>query len=130
MQKWLLFAVFIGASVLGIYLITFGLPDKPVDESASLPEGMQLMKVKASNYEFNQEEYTVKQGDTIRFVLDNSEGIHGMEIVNMNVNLTNDNPTQDVVFDQPGRYEMICSIPCGPGHATMKSVIIVEAPAA
>ena len=40
MHKWIMFVVFIAASVFGLYLLAFELPEKPVDESANLPEGM------------------------------------------------------------------------------------------
>ncbi|CAM4314298.1 cupredoxin domain-containing protein [Paenibacillus tarimensis] len=128
MYKWLMFVVFIAASVLGLYLITFNLPEKPVDESASLPEGMVLMKIQASNdFVFDQEVYTVKQGDTVRMKLVNKSGIHGLEIPELGIKLEGDELQKDIVFDKPGEYKIACSIPCGTGHATMISTLVVEA---
>lgn len=128
MHKWLMFVVFIAASVLGLYLLTFGLPEKPVDESAGLPEGMTLMKIQASNdFVFDQPEYTVKQGDLVRLVLENRSGIHGLEIPALGIKLEGDHMQEDITFDQAGEFEIHCSIPCGEGHTTMKSVLIVQA---
>ena len=36
MHKYLMFVLFLAASVLGVYLLTTQLPSKPVDEAASL----------------------------------------------------------------------------------------------
>lgn len=128
MQKWIMFVLFIAASLLGVYLLTFGLPAKPVDESASLPEGMTLMKVEASNdFVFDQEVYTVKVGDKVRLKLQNKSGIHGLEIADLGVNLQGDHLEQDIEFTEPGEYEIHCSVACGVGHANMKAKLVVEA---
>jgi len=128
MHKWIMFVVFIAASVFGLYLLAFELPEKPVDESAGLPEGMTLLKIEAySDFTFGQPEYRVKQGDSVRLLLQNKSGVHGIEIAALGIKLEGDTLQQDVVFDQPGEYDIVCSIPCGTGHATMMSKLIVEA---
>ncbi|MFD1953478.1 cytochrome C oxidase subunit II [Paenibacillus thailandensis] len=128
MQKWIMFVLFIAASLLGVYLLTFGLPEKPVDESAALPEGMTLLKIEASNdFVFDQEVYTVKVGDKVRLKLHNKSGIHGAEIKGLNVNLQGDHLEQDIEFTEPGEYEIHCSVACGIGHADMKAKLVVEA---
>jgi Heme/copper-type cytochrome/quinol oxidases, subunit 2 len=127
MHKWIMFVVFIAASVFGLYLLAFELPEKPVDESAGLPEGMTLLKIEAySDFTFGQPEYRVKQGDSVRLVLQNKSGVHGIEIAALGIKLEGDTLQQDVVFDQPGEYEIHCSIPCGIGHTDMKAKLIVE----
>lgn len=128
MHKWVMFTLFTAASLLGLYLLTFALPSKPVDESASLPEGMSLMKIVASNdFVFDQAEYKVKVGDKVRLKLSNKSGIHGLHIDELKVALDNDNPETDLEFTEPGTYKIYCSIPCGQGHTTMESTLIVEA---
>ncbi|MGO4184208.1 cytochrome C oxidase subunit II [Paenibacillus sp. MCAF9] len=128
MHKWIMFTVFAAASLLGLYLLTFALPAKPVDESASLPEGMTLLKVVASNdFVFDQKEYKVKVGDKVRLKLSNKSGIHGMHIDELQVALDNDHPETDLEFKEPGTYRIYCSIPCGQGHTTMESTLVVEA---
>ncbi|CAM4061166.1 cytochrome C oxidase subunit II [Paenibacillus alkaliterrae] len=128
MHKWIMFGLFTAASLLGLYLLTFALPERPVDESASLPEGVTLMKVVASNdFVFDQAEYKAKVGDKVRLKLSNKSGIHGIHIDELQVVLDNDHPEMDLEFTEPGEYEIYCSIPCGQGHATMVSKLIVEA---
>ncbi|GIQ64320.1 cytochrome C oxidase subunit II [Paenibacillus cisolokensis] len=127
MQKWIMFVVFIFASLLSVYLIIFSLPEKPKDETEGLPEGVTLMKVVASNdFVFDKPEYRVKAGETVRLVLQNKSGIHGIEIAEFGINLQGDKLQQDVTFDKPGTYEIKCSVACGIGHDTMKSVLVVE----
>ena len=83
------------------------------------------VKLVATNFEFDQAEYTVNQGETVNFVLENQEGVHGIEIVGLDVKLDNKTKSQSVTLDEAGEYEIICSIPCGPGHIDMKSKLIV-----
>jgi len=128
MQKWIMFVLFAAASLLGVYLLTFGLPDKPVDEASQLPEGVTLMKVEArSDFTFNQDVYTAKVGDKVVLKFQNKGGIHGVNIDELNVALDADNPETELEFTEPGEYEIYCSIPCGTGHQTMVSKLIVEA---
>ncbi|NIK77262.1 cytochrome c oxidase subunit 2 [Paenibacillus castaneae] len=129
MHKWIMFTLFTAASLLGVYLLAFALPEKPVDESASLPEGTVLVKLVAttSDFKFNEEVYTVKVGDKVKLKLENKLGIHGAHIDALNVALDNDHPETDLEFTEPGEYEIYCSIPCGQGHPTMKSKLVVEA---
>ncbi|MFF2481532.1 cytochrome C oxidase subunit II [Paenibacillus sp. NPDC058071] len=128
MQKWIMFILLTAASLLGVYLLTFGLPEKPVDESAALPEGTVLVKVEAnSDFTFGQEEYKVKVGDKVILKLQNKSGVHGIKIDELNVDLEGDNLETNLEFDKPGEYIIHCSVPCGAGHTEMKTKLIVEA---
>ncbi|MFD0586619.1 cytochrome C oxidase subunit II [Paenibacillus sp. GCM10027627] len=128
MHKWVMFIVFTAASLLGLYLLTFNLPEKPKDETAGLPEGVSLMKVVASNdFTFNEEVFTAKVGDKVIMKLENKSGIHGIKIDELNVSLDNDTPQTELEFTEPGEYVIYCSIPCGQGHQTMKAKLVIEA---
>ena len=127
MHKWIMFVVFAAASVLGIVLLTTQLPGKPVDEAAMLPPGVKLMKVEASaDFVFDQNEYHVKKGDKVKLELVNKSGLHGLAIPDLNIELKDGKLSQEVTFDPAGTFEMHCAVMCGPGHADMKSVLIVE----
>ncbi|MFX3633838.1 MAG: cytochrome C oxidase subunit II [Candidatus Pristimantibacillus sp.] len=128
MQKWIMFVLFTAASLLGVYLLTFGLPEKPVDEAAALPPGTVLVKVQANaDFTFGQEEYKVKVGDKVILKLQNKSGVHGLVIEELNVDLEGDNLETNLEFDKPGEYIMKCSVPCGAGHLEMATKLIVEA---
>ena len=128
MHKWIMFVIFTAASLLGLYLLTFQLPEKPVDESAHLPEGVSLMKIQArSDFTFSEEVFTAKVGDKVIMKLENKGGIHGVKIDALNVSLSNEAPETELEFTEPGEYEIYCSIPCGQGHQTMKAKLVIEA---
>ncbi|GGG55369.1 MULTISPECIES: cytochrome C oxidase subunit II [Paenibacillus] len=128
MHKWIMFVLLSAASLLAVYLLTFGLPEKPKDESAELPEGTVLVKVQAnSDFTFDQEEYKVKVGDKVILKLQNKSGIHGLKIDELNVDLEGQELETNLEFDKPGEYIMHCSVPCGTGHLEMKTKLIVEA---
>lgn len=81
----------------------------------------------ATNYAFDQKEYKVKKGQEVTFTLENKQGLHGVAINGLNVNLDNKNKTAAVIADKEGSYDIICSIPCGSGHMSMRAKLIVEA---
>ncbi|GGD48929.1 cupredoxin domain-containing protein [Paenibacillus nasutitermitis] len=80
--------------------------------------------IKASNWKFDQEVYTIKKGEatTISF---KSDGVHGVEIPDLQVKLT-DGKSKDVTVNDAGEYELHCDIPCGTGHSKMIAKIKVE----
>lgn len=126
MHKWIMFVVFTAAAVLGIYLLTFNLPEKPVEEE--LPEGVTRMTIEAySDFTFNKEVFTAKVGDKVIMKLTNKSGVHGIHIDELQVALDNDTPETELEFTEPGEYEIYCSVPCGAGHTTMKAKLVVEA---
>lgn len=84
------------------------------------------MKFVATNYKFDQAEYKVKAGEKVTVSLLNKEGLHAMEVVGTSVKLDNNTKSMEFTFDKPGEYEVHCTLPCGPGHADMKTKLIVE----
>lgn len=128
MQKWIMFTLVSIASVMAVALLAFGLPEKPVDESALLPEGTSLMKIVASNdFTFNEEEFTAKVGETVIMRFSNKSGIHGIDIEGLGISLDKDQSEAEYTFTEPGEYEIICNIPCGQGHAIMTAKLIITA---
>ncbi|WP_195571703.1 cupredoxin domain-containing protein [Paenibacillus sp. 1001270B_150601_E10] len=125
MQKWAMVVFFGIACLLAAGLMLFNMPKPPVEEAA--PEGVQVVKMIAKNdFTFDQAEYKVKAGEPVLLKLENKSGVHGAEIKELNINLTNEHKEQEITFDKPGKYEIHCSIMCGAGHDTMKSVLVVE----
>jgi len=125
-MKWLMSTVIAVACAMGVYLLATGLPEKPQDEASSLKEGQELLKITATNFNFDKEEYKVKAGTNYKVKFANKLGKHGIEIDGIPLELDADNPETEFTFDTPGTYEMKCSIMCGQGHNTMVSKIIVE----
>jgi cytochrome c oxidase subunit 2 len=121
-----MFALFLVACGLSVYLLTGGLPPKEVSEEEQLPEDVTLVKFVMTNFQFDKEEYRVKQGEKVLLRVQNSNGVHGVAIEGMDIDLQGDQLEQEVVFDQPGEYKLYCSVMCGPGHGGMVAKLIVE----
>ncbi|WP_123039696.1 cupredoxin domain-containing protein [Cohnella candidum] len=124
MYKWIMSTIVTIACAFGVYLLASGLPEKPKEEV--LPAGEELLKISASNFEFDQKEYHVKAGTKYTIKFSNKLGKHGAEIKDLGINLNENNPTAEVTFDKPGTYELHCSVMCGQGHANMQSTIVVS----
>ncbi|WP_027088080.1 cytochrome c oxidase subunit II [Cohnella panacarvi] len=124
MHKWVMSTLVVIACLLGVYLLSSGLPDKPKSETAGLAEGQELLKITMTNFEFDKSEYRVKAGTLYKVKLANKLGVHGVKV--NGVDLSNDTPEADITFDTPGEYEIRCEIMCGQGHGNMISKIIVE----
>lgn len=125
MSKWLYFVLFVGAGLFG-FAALFGQVYSHSKENAEDTSGAPQLKLYASNWKFDQPEYTVKAGDKMKVTLQIKEGIHAVEIKGLNVALDKANPSQEVTFDKPGTYEIVCTLPCGQGHADMKSKLVVQ----
>ncbi|PZE20394.1 cupredoxin domain-containing protein [Paenibacillus xerothermodurans] len=97
------------------------------NSSAPAAAASNELKLTATNFKFDQAEYKVKKGEEIKVTLENKAGMHGIEIKGLGVKLDGNNKTGTFTANEEGTYDIICSIPCGQGHAAMKSKLIVEA---
>lgn len=79
--------------------------------------------LKATNWDFDQESYTVPAGD-INISLENVEGHHGIEVDGTDVAINGEGSVNTNL--EPGEYTIRCTIPCGAGHAEMVTTLIVE----
>lgn len=133
MYKWIVAVLFFGASALGIGILFNELPKEPSKED--LAAEANTVTIMASNYEFDQAEYKVELGSTKTIRLENEQGLHGIAIKELGVELQGATLEQEVTFDKAGTYEIVCIVMCGEGHADMVAKITVaegveEAPAA
>lgn len=81
--------------------------------------------VKAKNWEFSEPEFHIPKGTDVTMSLESTEGIHGIAIRGTDYNIAN-GASATINIAEAGEYELYCSIPCGTGHAEMKSKLIVE----
>jgi len=83
------------------------------------------LEMVASNWKFDKEYYAIRAGEPIEVNVNSIEGVHGIEIMRTEYNnIIHDRPTT-ITITEPGTYEVRCSIPCGGGHRTMKTKIVV-----
>ncbi|KPV56875.1 cytochrome C oxidase subunit II [Paenibacillus sp. A3] len=124
MKKWIVSVAAVG---MIFALSACGAKETPkASEPASGNPAAQQVKLVATNFQFDQKEYKVKKGEDVTFSLENKQGMHAVQISGVNVGLDNNNKTKTVKIDKAGTYDIVCSLPCGQGHATMKSTLIVE----
>lgn len=85
----------------------------------------QEITVHAKNFEFDKKEIKLHVGDTVKLTLENTDGVHGLEVPDFNVNIKN-GETATFTVDKAGTYDFNCSVQCGSGHDNMVGQIIVE----
>lgn len=91
----------------------------------------RIVTIVASNFQFTPNQITVKKGEKVTLVLRNADGVHGLMIQDLGINVAipADGSTTSVMLptDTAGVFTFRCSVPCGPGHRDMTGTIIVEA---
>ena len=125
MYKWILSVLFFGAAALGIVVLFNEMPQPPSEEELAAAEN--TLEIVASNWEFDKPEYVVEAGSTMNVALVNDQGVHGIAISGLGIELQGANLSQEVTFGEPGtEYEVTCIVLCGEGHAEMKAKIVVQ----
>ena len=124
MQKWIFFVLFVAAGALGLGVLFQDISSR----QAEAAERSKQLKIVATNWKFDQAEYTAVKGKKTKIAFVNKEGIHGAHISGegIDVKLDRNTPNQEVTFEKPGTYQIECFIPCGEGHANMKSTLVVQ----
>lgn len=95
------------------------------DSSSSASGDVKEITVNAKSFEFSPNEIKVKKGEKVKLTLKNTDGAHGLEIPDYNVNLQKDGSVE-FTADKAGTFDFDCSVMCGAGHSDMKGKLIVE----
>lgn len=112
----------------------------PMEQKAAAPLGeadvvsvsphMQEITVKAYNWYFEPEEIRVKEGTTVRIVLQGVSGTHTFALPEFGVKSEAVKPGETVMVefraDKKGEFSFKCSVFCGEGHSGMLGKFIVE----
>jgi cytochrome c oxidase subunit 2 len=123
MHKWVMTALLIAAIILGIVVSMQSIADAKKEMAEQTVDENEL-RIVADEFFFDQEEYTVEAGKTMKITLKNKKGIHGVQIQGLDINVMAGEPVE-YTFDTPGTYQMVCSIQCGIGHSEMVSTLVV-----
>lgn len=83
------------------------------------------LDIVATDFEFNKEEYTVQSGEEVTVSLTSKEGTHGITIQGTDVSIQGEG-TATFTPEKPGEYMIHCSVPCGEGHSSMMSTLVVK----
>ncbi|MCU6710329.1 cupredoxin domain-containing protein [Paenibacillus sp. J5C_2022] len=134
MKKWVVFI-----SILSIALVVAacgansggnkpagGTAEGSGEENSAPASSGSGLTITASNWEFDKEEYKIKAGEKIDLTFKSIDGVHGMTIMKTDYKNIGMDETVAVKIDEPGTYNIVCSVSCGVGHAKMRAKLIVE----
>lgn len=80
-------------------------------------------------FSFTPGDFEVPVGATVNFIMTSKDVVHGMQIVDTNVNaMIVPGHIQEIshTFDKPGEYLILCNEFCGLGHQLMSTTITVK----
>lgn len=80
-------------------------------------------------FRFNPGDIEVPVGSKVNFVMTSKDVVHGMQIVDTNVNamiMPGHIQTISNTFNEPGEYLILCNEYCGAGHQLMSTTITVK----
>ncbi|MFB9278918.1 cytochrome C oxidase subunit II [Cohnella cellulosilytica] len=117
---------FLALAALTLALSACGGNDTKSGNSSSASEESysEEVVIKASNWEFDQQEYTLPKDTPVKLTLENLSGAHGIEIVGQDITLRGNK--SKVITLPAGTYEIKCNIMCGQGHAKMITKLVVS----
>lgn len=129
MKKWLVLSLVLAMMSI---LIACGTSNGKTSNQSNAPIEVSEdeiasgnLELVASNWKFDKEYYAIRAGEAIEVNVNSIEGVHGIEILNTEYNnIVNNKPTS-VTITEPGTYEIRCSVPCGGGHRTMTTKLVV-----
>lgn len=119
-QGWWTGALFILGLVLLTAVVLFGGPAiRPVQE----------VHIVAQRYSFSPSEIKVRAGVPVRLLVSSEDTDHGFSMPGLVLDKWATRgriATLAFTPEKPGRYEFRCVVECGPDHARMTGVLIVE----
>ena len=98
------------------------IPEKPVQTEA---ETSNQLKIKGTNFEYDEKEYVVKAGEEVTISFSSVDGYHGLTIDEFGVNIQGQGKAT-FISDKPGKYKIHCNVYCGHGHEQMTATLVVR----
>ena len=127
MKKIIILVLFLTVTAIAIIGCSGGDKETAVilEDGAAEAAGASELNLVATNWQFDQQEYVVKEGEPIKLSLNNAEGMHRVNIRGIGIDLAEG---ETVTFKplKAGTYTIICSFPCGTGHSKMNAKLIVQ----
>jgi cytochrome c oxidase subunit 2 len=91
----------------------------------------RTINIVAERFAFSPSRVTLKQGESVEFVISSDDTDHGFRIPAANVNAAIPQSGKGelrvrFIGHEKGAYVFECSRPCGAGHNMMRGTIVVE----
>lgn len=97
---------------------------------SSAPEvSARIVTVLVTNFAFNPTTIDVQQGEKVTLVFQGVEGVHGVAIEGLGINVAvppGETVAVTLPTDTTGTFSFRCSVPCGPGHRDMRGTIVIR----
>ena len=102
--------------------------------SGKIIDGVREINIKAVQYRWEPDTIVVNKGDKIRFIVETADVPHGFELEGINIPgwdtdtliVKGDKKIIELVAEDVGTWDIVCTVYCGPGHAGMKGKYIVR----
>lgn len=107
---------------------TFAIPDDLV-LTGNVENGVRVVHVTASQFQFDPNKIVVQQGETVRIVVSSTDVDHGFAITSYNINLkipAGKTVSTEFKADKNGIFVAYCNVYCGTGHNSMRAKFIVK----
>jgi len=114
------------AILIGFVLVMFIYlkPEKKTEEISRVPtEKLREIIVDASKFEYNPSVITVKKGERIKLIINNTDTLHGIRIPELEIN---GNDFVEFVAEKTGEFTWYYNNFCGQGHQQMQGKLIIE----
>jgi cytochrome c oxidase subunit 2 len=91
----------------------------------------RTIRINAERFSFSPSRVTLKQGESVEFIVTSDDTDHGFRIPSAGVNGAIPQAGKGelrvrFVAEKKGRYAFECSRPCGAGHNLMRGEIVVK----
>lgn len=98
--------------------------------SGEIIDGVRVINIKAFQYSFDPDPIVVNKGESVKFIVDSVDVVHGFAISSYNIfesDIFPGSPREiEFVANNAGKFETTCSTFCGGGHREMEAVFIVK----
>ncbi len=108
---------------------TFAITTTAAIATTTTTRSVEEFQMTASQWKFEPNAITVKQGDTVRLQIKSIDVTHGFNLPAFGVNEQLDagkTATIEFVADKKGTFAFSCSVVCGAGHSGMAGKLVVE----
>ncbi len=91
--------------------------------SNAVSGSLRVINLRAVKFSYDPGTITVKKGEHVRIVIDNSDTTHGIVIPSLGVSGID---SMEFTANTSGTYEFKCPTFCGSGHRNMTGTLVVE----